>query len=372
MYLVHKQIKVSNILNGDNSNKINNEISKNDKFKFKQQNLFHKYILGLREPNKDIEYSIIRKQNLTKKYICHIHCLNLNSFDIMFEKYIETIYHYFDIIITFTYFDKSILDKYTEFTYINVKNYGMDIGPKFVINNYLTFINYTNYTHIFYVHSKSNRGKRVDYILPFINNMEYIMKILEEKDNIGGIFPDLLLIGNQTIYYNGDINLKIKLNNIHWGNNEIYMKEIFNYLEINDKNREYLFPEGNFYILDKKISLAMYSDLILYNILNSENSFDYQWIKNYYCSNKPFNELYNEYIDKDYYGNNLATKKGWGGLPDCMIEHVFERLPITLCKEHNMDIHFVSRKTVDINYVNFIFSKFKYFNHLKYLLNNHY
>ena len=70
------------------------------------------------------------------------------------------------------------------------------------------------------------------------------------------------------------INLKIKLDNIHWGNNEIYMKEIFNYLEINDKNREYLFPEGNFYILDKKISLAMYSDLILYNILNSEDSFD--------------------------------------------------------------------------------------------------
>jgi hypothetical protein len=372
MYSVHKQIRVSQILNSENNNQIHNEISKNDKLKFKHQNLFHKYVLNLREPNKDIEYSIIKKENLTKKYICHIHCFNLNSFDIMFEQFIKTINHYFDIIITFTHFDKLILEKYTEFTYIQVKNYGMDIGPKFVINNYLTFINYTNYTHIFYIHSKSNKRKRLDYILPFINNIEYIIKMLEERDNIGGIFPDLLLIGNQTIYYNGEINLKIKFNNIHWGNNQTYMNEILDYLDINGENREYLFPEGNFYIIDKKISLAMYSDLMLYNILNSEDSFDYQWIKTYYHSNKPFSELYNEYVNKDYYGNNLATKKGWEGLADCMIEHVFERLPITLCKKHKMDIYFVSRKTIDINYVNFIFGKFKYINHLKYLLNNHY
>ena len=174
MYSVHKKIKVSKILNSDNNNQIHNEISKNDKLNFKQKNLFHKYVLGLREP-KDIEYSIIKKQILKKKYICHIHCLNLNTFDVMFEQFIETIYHYFDIIITFTHFDKLILEKYTEFTYIQVKNYGMDIGPKFVINSYLILINYTNYTHIFYVHSKSNKRKRLDYILPFINNMEYIM-----------------------------------------------------------------------------------------------------------------------------------------------------------------------------------------------------
>lgn len=374
MYSVHKQVKLSKILNGSNviNNEINDETPKNDKIEFKQQNLFHKYILNLREPNKDIEYSIIKKQDLIKKYICHIHCFNLNNFELMFEQFIEIIYHHFDIIITFTHFDKTVLERYPKFTYIQVKNYGMDIGPKFVINNYLTFINYTNYTHIFYVHSKLNRKKRLDYILPFIKNIEYVMKMLEEKDNTGGIFPDLLLIGHQTIYYNGDINLKIKLNNIHWGNNRIYMQEILDYLEINNKNREYLFSEGNFYILNKKISLAIYSDLMLYNILNNEDSFDYQWTKNYYHSSKSFSDLYNEYVEKNYYGNNLATKKGWDGLPDCMIEHVFERLPITLCKEHNMDIHFISKKTVDINFVNFIFSKFKYMNHLKYLLNNHY
>ena len=289
--------------------------------------LFHKYILGIRNPNDnmiDSKYFIVYETPIIKKNICHIHCFYLKFLESMFSKYISVINKTFDIIVTYTHSEENILKKYKNIiTFLNVDNYGMDIGPKFIIYEYLRVKN-IQYNYIFYIHSKSNDNRRNEYLMPYINNLKRIHTQLNEN--------------NYSCYFH----------NILWNefgnNNELYINDILDYLEIKQKKYQE-FIEGNYYILHKNIIDKLFSDKLLYNILNIKNSFDYNWVNLYYkipnMTNIYDNIHYSfyKYKTNKLYGNNIFTNKGHEGLADAMIEHVFERLPLIMCKEYDVRVN---------------------------------
>jgi hypothetical protein len=291
-------------------------------------NLFHKYILGLRNPNENMitkNYTVIKEAVITRKNICHIHCLHLTSLDQMFSIYLSPIAEIFDIIVTYTHEDKdnAILNKYNNHTFLKVNNYGMDIGTKFVVYEYLKN---KDYNYIFFIHSKSTDNRRKEYLMPFMNNLNMIKNNITQ-DTISCFFNHLIWLGD-----GGNSN--------KWSRNEMYMEDIIKYLNIEKYKDDKQFAEGNFYILHKKIIELLFSDKLLYNILNSDTSFDLYWVKlSHGIKSNTIHDIYNNYKEHKLFGNNLETKKGHQGLADSMIEHVFERLPILLCKENNITIN---------------------------------
>lgn len=296
--------------------------------------LFHKYILGLRKIDHYENYNIIdiKKANITRKNLCHIHCLDLKNLYNMFGKYISPILKYFDIIVTYCIIDDDIINniEYNNFTYIRINNYGMDIGPKFSVYHYLKSNN-IDYNYIFYIHSKKDDSSRETYIKPFISNIDYIGNILNNYNEQNRCFFNNLQHKGDSIYTK------------KWLFNKLYVENILKYLDIKENKNNVLFNEGNFYILHKNIIDKLFSDKLLYNILNTNDSFDYNWVKNYYkLTNINLYEIYNYYKKNKIFGNNLETNKGHKGLADAMIEHTFERLPITLCKEYNIRIDILS------------------------------
>jgi hypothetical protein len=348
--------------------------------------LFHKYLLNLRDPTAPIKYNVVKFPKIDRKYICSIHCYDLSKFEIMFEDYLDKIGKYFSILVTFVKKDESILEKYTEYTFIEMPNYGMDIGSKFITMDFLSKNNISHYKYIFFIHSKTNTERRREYMTPYMNNMSKIIPFLKKHENtIGGIFNHLIHYRKNTFFFNPLEELnelidgKIKqeglfdINMIDWGVNEEYMTDILKYMNLPNN---YLFNEGNFYILKKCIAETLFSDIWLYNILNTETSFDYNWVKQYYlyldsiyndpekivdevmediiCSCEyPINSyiydknidnpkikqfrmidikddyetVYQKYINNELYGNHLdAIEKTDESMADGMIEHVFERL----------------------------------------------
>ena len=298
--------------------------------------LFHKYVLGLRHPDEDLmgkQYAVTKEAQITRKNICHIHCLYLKFLESMFANYIAPLLQTFDIMVTYTHPEDSVLNKYNNITFLQVHNYGMDIGPKFTVYEYLRHKNIA-YNYVFYIHSKSNDALRHKYLVPFINNSGQIQaKLNANNSNVTCYFHNIL--------WNGD---SIHTNSNTWNYNKLYMNDILQYLQIKQFAQNTLFSEGNFYILHKQLIDKLFSDKFLYNILNAGNSFDYNWVKLYYSFNdnedvKDVYQVYHAYITKHLFGNNLFTNKGHNGLADAMVEHVFERLPLTLCKEYGISIN---------------------------------
>jgi hypothetical protein len=292
------------------------------------QYLFHKYALGIRNPNDNSitqNFTIVKVSPITRKNLCHIHCFNLTFLDSMFGIYISLISETFDIIVTFTRANDSIINKYNNITFLCTKNYGMDIGPKFTVYDYLRNKS-IEYNYVFYMHSKSDNNRRQQYLLPFIKNLRAIaVKLNENNSNISCYFHNIIQHGDG-------------INDNKWSRyNKVYMDNTLTYLNIKHFKNNTTFVEGNFYILHKQIIDKLFSDKLLYNILNNEISFDYNWVNCFYkLNNSSINEVYNVYKQNKYFGNNMATNKGHNGLADAMIEHVFERLPITLCKEYGV------------------------------------
>lgn len=289
--------------------------------------LFHKHVIGIRNIQSEHNFNIINitKGIISNQNLCHIHCFNLNTFEFMFGSYIKIITKVFNVIITYSNPSYTVIEKYKQFTFIQVNNYGMDIGPKFTVYNYLKNNN-IKYNYIFYVHSKKSNARRELYIKPFISNIDYINNSLNNSNT------------NPTCYLN---NLLIEgedhTGSKQWTINKLYIENIENYLQIKTKN--YIFTEGNYYILHKSIIDILFSDKLIYDTLNTENSFDYNWVRLFYkIPNPTIRTVYNLYKNNKWFGNNIAIKKDYT-LADGMIEHIFERLPITLCKENKINIH---------------------------------
>ena len=274
-------------------------------------NLFHKYLLNISNINDNISYTVTKKSIINKKLISHIHCYELEFLSLLFAEYINIIMKYFDIIVTYVVDNDDILNKYDNITFIKQKNYGLDIGGKFHVVDYLKNI---DYSHIFFIHSKSNENKRKSYIIPFINNIDNIINNIKPIDNI---FPNCFIIEK------------------NWGVNSIYIEDITKYLNLPNDNI-YEFIEGNCYILSYKNINSLYNNKLLYNILNNNNSFDYNWVNIYYkINNNNINNVYNIFQEKQLHGNNISVGLGWNGFADGMIEHVFERIIFPLCKKNN-------------------------------------
>jgi hypothetical protein len=276
---------------------------------FKQYpNLFHKYLLGLSNSELPIKYEISNETTITKKYVCSIHCYDMKNFKHYFGEYLNQFDSLFDFIVTYVEDIHNVRFEYN-FTFIRMQNRGMDIGSKFVTVDFLKQKE-VDYSYVFFIHSKSNELYRKRYIQPFILNLSEIRTILSE--------------GKIDAIFNGETYM-----DYNWGRNYNYMYELISYLGMD--STFFNFPAGNFYIISKEICVSLFTDMKLYNCLNTFHSFDYSWVKMYYNLTGDYKAVYENYVTNNLYGNNLETKLGHAGLADCMIEHAFERLMFLIC-----------------------------------------
>ena len=268
----------------------------------------------------------------------------------MFKKFLENGGSLFNIVITYHINNIDVINKNKDYTFIEVPNHGMDIGSKFVIVDYLKNNN-INYSYIFFIHSKSNALKHVEYISPFINGMNEIHKLTNSNPNIGAIFHNVWHNGTNplpsTVDYSNFLRYKSKKTLKGWWTNSLYLQDAMMYFNL--PQDEYRFNEGNFYILHKDCAEMLFTDKLLYNSLNDSSSFDYQWVKNKCKCNDSIYSAYNKYEKKEVCGNNIAFQKNNNEpknieLKDCMIEHLFERIVMSIVKnKFNKDIFILNK-----------------------------
>lgn len=234
-----------------------------------------------------------------------------------------------------TYCIESIvpINKNHKYTFISIPNYGMDIGSKFVITTYLKE-NKINYEYIFYIHSKSNNAKRVEYIKPFLVNMKEILNLCQDS-TIGAFFNNCWIDYKTPIAKDIDINKLIEHLNLSssesaWGPFKMYVTQILDYYNL--PTNIGIFNEGNFYILHKKIAEELFTSKIIYNLLNKVDSFDYEWVNQKYQLRDHFFNVYKKYSEGGIAGNHLQTEMKLRGLSDNMIEHLFERIVMIYVK----------------------------------------
>lgn len=289
----------------------------------------------LMEPKNNIIYNII-KNNLDIIYIknklwCHLHCYNIDLFDKIYQEHIKDILKYFSIIVTFS--EGNNIPSYEKSIYIRCKNKGGDIGGKFVCIRYL-IDNNIDFSFILMLHSKSNEIKRNIYFNSLLDN---ITSIIENLNDEAGIYVNnqLVLRGKQA----------------QWGRNTYHMKYITELLNISCD--DYMFPEGNVYILNSEVAKYIFDDRFnLYEKLNTKTSFDYSWFIQYYKMDKNMSIEQAKIISsiKGLHGNNYSTNLGHKGLADCMIEHVFERIVFSVCKKLDKKINIISNDRILSNH----------------------
>ena len=106
--------------------------------------------------------------------------------------------------------------------------------------------------------------------------------------------------------------------------NNIYRNELIKYLKLRNTTNKFI--EGNCYILSERIVNILYTDIKLYNILNNEIDFDYNYIKNKYNESLSIRELYNKYGKVP-----IECRKNYGP-----IEHSFERIILNACENFKL------------------------------------
>ena len=223
---------------------------------------------------------------------------------------------------TFCNKNVSVIEKFKNIIFLEIPNKGYDIGGKICCLKYLYDKN-CKFHSIFFLHSKSSDIKRNEYIYPLVKNIDqikYIKNILLNK-NVLGVFPNLLIDCNK------------KENTKHMYGTNDYRIDILNFL--NCENQNPIFFEGNTMVLSKKvIDFIFYGKIkLFYNLLNSENDIDLNWMKYKYYLNKNIDYISHENILNNYLNNKNkylindfeALQKN-EALRDCMIEHVFERI----------------------------------------------
>jgi len=311
-----------------------NKYSKEDYLLFtRYPNLFHKYLLYLKDPNDKMHYKISKIVTIEKKMICSIHCYDLNYLHEYFNEHFDIIRRHFSIVVTYCIENMDVIYSY-DFVFLCIKNTGMDIGGKFTCVNFLKNYN-VDYSQIFFIHSKSDPVKRKMYIMPFISNMEKIIKILNKDSKIGGIFPNLFYFGRHNIT---TLLMCENANGFNYGLNSDIVDEITRYYNL---PQSLLFTEGNFYILNKDIANDLFGDLKIYNALNDETSFEYNWVKAFYFLEGSLVDVYSHFKKHNLFGNtnyyNMnASEKIM--VRDYMIEHAFERVVIPSVIKRNKKI----------------------------------
>ena len=288
--------------------------------------LFHKLFLNISDPREDISYSIMQSEDthLHHRLVVHLHCYNSVDFNAIYGKYIDSLKNKYFVIITFCIGVAAHFD-IKGCVVLKITNKGMDIGAKFAAINYL-IAKHIKYDFILFLHSKSNKRLRKRYFRPFLSNIVNLEKILD--DRFGVYCPNIIH----------------KYDKVHDKNNNIYMDQIVDYMELPDYHG--LFPEGNTYILSKDIAEYMFTDKLLYDSLNTSTSFDYSWVKKYYnLTTNDIQQVYKSFIDDKLRGNLLfENKNNDTNLRDSMIEHVFERIVFGVCEKFKKLIYCIDNR----------------------------
>lgn len=307
--------------------------------------LFHKVILNLVDVNKAITYDIKQKHQIKKKFLSHLHCYDISLFFQFYKSYFDIINEKTDIIITYCVGEINNDLKEKKVTVLKIKNKGMDIGGKFCMVDYLK-TKKIDYSFILFLHSKTNNEIRKNWFDNIVLNLNMV-NINDET--IGGYFPECLFSGdNSNLLWFDKIETTKEnfLNKLYKKNhyNELYFNEILKYLNLNE-NSPTCFSGGNCYVLKKRVAEKLFLNKIIYNILNFKTSFSYNWFKiNYSLENNDILTLYEFKNQKNLCGNNLEYKTKNRTLPDCMIEHVFERLVFKVLEFFNLKLKFFTKK----------------------------
>jgi hypothetical protein len=295
------------------------------------KHLFHKYYLNIKNYDDNITYNILYSSiNFSINKILCIHCYDLSKLELYFGNLIYDYYMNYTIIITFTIgeiINNFYFDKFNSLVILKIKNKGVDIGAKLITMQYLKDIK-LDYKFSLFVHSKNDDCDRNNFIKPFINRSLLLEHIFD--NGIDCIFPDY-----NNIYINENTN-----NHCIYGL-EKYYQEFCSYFKIKSDNSNIIFNGTNTFALSKKfIDLFSKNIKILYNNLNEENDFDYNWYKIYYnLHNLSLEETYQMYLNNNNIGNDwyLRHKSIEIGIQNCCYEHIFERMWINLLKHYNCD-----------------------------------
>ena len=291
--------------------------------------LFNKYDFHIRDPFAPIEYTLVSQSNVEKKLIAIIHCYNIDNFEDIFGDYIDDLIEFFDIIVTYS---KGISVPEYNINLIKVKNMGRDIGGYMCGLKYILDRN-IEYSHILFLHSKTNKDDRLQYFNPLIGSNEIIQRNIELLEKYDVILHNVFHDSNLEKQYIGD---------------KIYHKEMLTYLGV--KNKSHLeFSEGNCMIFCKElVDFIFVENLnIFYNILNTNYDFDINWVRlRYPNKNRSNKEYYRDFVNESDYMdinskgksicNNFGNDSNFFDISDGMIEHVFERIYINVIEHLNL------------------------------------
>ena len=343
-----QQFSKKNELHRENKNKmefierLNNENKVSIQINL-YQNLFHKYMLGLANINDKIKYEIVinnsSKEFKERKYYAHLHCYDISRFDEMYGEYIDKISQYFSVVITYSIGINTINNE--KFVILKIPNKGMDIGGKFCATTYLND-NKISYEYILFLHSKSNPDTRKKYFEPLINYLDD--EFIENINDYDGYFPDIQweIVGDKLKMISGNPQFA----HTNWPErNLMYRNELLKYL--NCKNNTNRFIEGNVYILSKNVINKLYTGPLLYNILNTQTSFDYQWVQGWGHKLKGhFSEVYKQFQERKLAPRNERSFDGY-------FEHVFERVVLNFCNNYRIlnvnSINIIGLKNINVS-----------------------
>ena len=300
--------------------------------------LFHKYLLNISPDTNLIEYKEITTSNVDFNKACrlvgHLHCYNIEQFEPFYQSYMNIIEKYCEIIVvTYSIGNESKIIVRKNMVILKCQNIGMDIGGKYVCSYYLKKKNVL-YNYILFLHSKTDNNLRKLYWEPLLSNMHDIY-IDIRKNKLGIFVPPLIYMGDYANVIYKDHFIEPQNITCKWNlGNSLYLHDIDQYYEFEKNN--YIFPEGNCFICKCEIADQLYGNAELYNLLNTEKSFDAVWVKSYYGGRKlkqTGNNIYDIYkfftttrIRPRIYPNNIAWGQGHKGHPDNMYEHSFERI----------------------------------------------
>jgi hypothetical protein len=300
--------------------------------------LFHKYLLNISPDTNTIQYKEITTSKTEFNKICrlvaHLHCYNIEQFEPFYQSYMSIIEEYCDIIVvTYSVGNESSIVVRKNMVILKCQNIGMDIGGKYVCSYFLKEKKVL-YNYILFLHSKTDNNLRKLYWEPLLSNLKDIYTDIR-KNKVGIFVPPLIYMGDYANVIYKDHFIEPQNITCKWNlGNSLYLHDIDQYYEFNKNN--YIFPEGNCFICKYEIADKLYGNAELYNLLNTENSFDAVWVKSYYGGRKlkqTGNNIFDIYkffltarIRPRVYPNNIAWGQGHKGHPDNMYEHSFERI----------------------------------------------
>ena len=279
---------------------------------FNKPYLFHKFFLGISAPHDPITYEIVQNGPLGSKdcsmesadSVAHLHCYDITKFHEIYDDYLPVIREQFNIIVTYSEgnFEEVYLPT---MSCLKIPNRGLDIGAKFCVVKYLIDHDIP-YDRILFLHSKSDPVRRKQYFDSLID----------------GLCPGHLRKFNNQLWETKGDRMR-SLTGQYNGNwlperNVICRDELAKYLT-GEPIGDSTFSEGNVYLLERSKSVQLFGNRIVYNVLNRQSDFDYNWVSKRYGIEGSIS-----YVFKRFNHDSLKSRDEFSF--DGYIEHAFERI----------------------------------------------